>query len=93
MINIAFVNGSSLRRVVIDGRKISMSTPETGNLPMTFDLDKIKVREVKKKMGKEGLKFLEEMKLLKSEAEMAKDVVTDFQRTGWRRIKQSGSNK
>ncbi len=88
MINLAFVAGSSLRRVIIDERKITMMSPETKFVPMVMDLDKINEKEIIKKMGKDGLKFMKEISKLETEEDMAQDVIKDFQRTGWRRIKK-----
>ena len=86
MIKLSFVSGSSLRKVVINGRKISMMAQETGFTPIPMDLDKINEKEIEKKMGKEGLEFIKEISLLKTEEDMAKDITIDFQRTGWRKI-------
>ena len=87
MIELGFVSGSSLRRVFVDGRKISMMAQETGFTPMSIDLNKIDEKKVKKQMGADGLKFIKEVALLKTEEAMAKDITKDFQQTGWRRIK------
>lgn len=91
MINLAFVSGSSLRRVVINNRLVSMMSQETGFAPIKMDLDKIDEKQIKKKMGKEGLKFIRQLANLKTEEDLAKDITKDFQATGWRRIKQDGN--
>ena len=88
MKKLSFVRGSSLRKVFIDGRKISLMAQETGFTPISMDLDKIDEKEIKKKMGKDGLKFIKEIALLNTEEEMAKDIIRDFQETGWRCIKR-----
>ncbi len=95
MIKLSFVCGSSLRKVVIDGRVISMMAKETGFTPIVMDLDKLdsnsQKKKITKKLGKDGIKVMKEISLLKTEDEMAKDITKDFQSTGWRRINQDGS--
>ncbi len=88
MIKLNFLCGSAIRRVYIDGRKISLMAKETGFTPISMDLDKIDEKTIKKKMGKDGLKFMKEIALLNTEEEMARDVTKDFQRTGWRLYKK-----
>ncbi len=84
MIKLDFFCGSAIRKVYIDGRKISLMAKETGFTPISMDLDKIDEKAIKKKMGKDGLKLMKEISLLNTEEEMARDVTKDFQRTGWR---------
>lgn len=95
MIRLSFVCGSALRKVVIDGRVISMMAKETGFTPIVMDLDKMdsknQKKELTKKLGKDGLQIMKEIALLNTEKEMAKDIIKDFQRTGWRRISQDES--
>ena len=90
MIRLSFVCGSSLRKVVIDKRKISMMAKETGFVPIIMDLDKMdsnaQKKAITKKLGKEGLDVMKDIALLKTEKEMAKDITKDFQSTGWRKI-------
>lgn len=96
MKRLSFVCGSSLRKVVIDGRKISMMSQETGFIPVSFDLDKMdsksQIKKIKGKMGQEGLDFIKQVALLNTEEEMEKDIIKDFQLTGWRRIRRDGNN-
>ncbi len=72
-----------------------MMAKETGFVPITMDLDKLdsnnQKKNIRKRLGKDGLKIMKEIALLNTEEEMAKDVTKDFQSTGWRRIKQDGS--
>jgi len=95
MINLSFVCGSSLRKVVIKGRVISMMAKETGFVPIVMDLDKLdsnsQKKKITKKLGKDGLKVMREIALLNTEKEMAKDITKDFQSTGWRRIEQNAT--
>ena len=96
MIKLSFVCGSSLRKVVIDKRVISMMAKETGFIPITMDLDKMdsssQKKKITKKLGKDSLKIMKEISLLNTEEEMAKDITKDFQSTGWRKIKQDGND-
>ncbi len=96
MIRLSFVCGSSLRKVVIDKRKISMMAKETGFVPIIMDLDKMdsnaQKKAITKKLGKEGLDVMKDIALLKTEKEMAKDITKDFQSTGWRKIQHDGSS-
>lgn len=88
MLNLAFVRGSSLRRVVIKKRKISLLSSETGFAPISMDLDKLDDTVIEKKMGKEALELIKEISLLNTEKEMAQDIKKDFQKDGWRCIKE-----
>lgn len=88
MIHLHFVAGSAYRKVYIHHRKISMITPETGFQPMQFDLDNLPKKLNGKELGKENLKLLKEISKLETEEEMKKDVIKDFQSTGWRCIKR-----
>jgi len=87
MIELSFIAGGNIRKVVIDKRKISLLTAETGWIPISMDLDRID-EKIEKKMGKEGAKLLKEISILNSEEEMARDITKDFQRTGWRLVKK-----
>jgi len=88
MIKLAFVIGGALRKVVVDKRKITMMSQEVGYTPILMDLNKLNEKKIKKQMGKEGLKFIKEISRLNTEEEMAKDIIKDFQKTGWRLVKR-----
>ncbi len=90
-IELGFVRGGSLRRVFIKGRKISIMAQETGFTPLSIDLDKLNEKEIRKKMGKDGLEFIKEVAKLKTQGAMARDVTRDFQLDGWRRIKNESN--
>lgn len=62
---------------------------ETNFIPVAMDLDKLKVDEIKSKLGKEGLEQIEEIAKLNTEQEMADDIKKDFKETGWKLIKES----
>ncbi len=87
MIRLTFAIGGNLRKVYIDKRKISMLTAETGWVPILMDLDKID-KKVEKKLGKDAVELLKEISKLKTEKAMAKDIIRDFQESGWRLFKR-----
>lgn len=95
MIRLSFVSGSSLRKIVIEDRVISMMAKETGFVPITMDLDKMdsnsQQKKITKKLGKDGLKIMKEIALLNTESEMAKDITKDFQSTGWRKVQHDAT--
>lgn len=90
MIKLSFVIGGSLRKVYIKDRNISLLSQETGYTPISIDLDKLesKKKSFIKKLGKEGMKLMKEVAELKTEEEMARDIIKDFQNEGWRLIKR-----
>lgn len=88
MIKLSFAMGSSLRRAAIDGRIVSLASHETGFKPIKLDLDKLKKDKRFSKLNKEEKKLLEDCRKLNTEEEMAKDLIKDFQRSGWRLIKK-----
>lgn len=83
---ISFVRGSALRRVFIDGRKVSFLTGELGNTPLTIDLDKLDEQKEKIKEMNVDKKELEKLSKLKTEEEIANDITKDFRKSGWRKI-------
>jgi len=83
---ISFTRGSALRRVFINGRKISFLTGELGNTPLTIDLDKLEEQKDSIKKMKVDKKFMKELSQLITEEEIAKDIINDFRKSGWRRI-------
>ena len=87
MIKLSFVRGSALRRVFINGRKVSLLTGELGNTPLTIDLDKLDEQKDKIKEMNMDKKELEKLVKLKTEEEIAKDITKDFRISGWRSIR------
>ncbi len=87
MIKISFVRGSALRRVFIDGRKISFLIAELNHVPLTIDLDKLDKEKDKIKKMKLDKKDLRELSKLKTEEDMAADINYDFRKSGWRILK------
>lgn len=84
MIELVFFRGNGLRRVFIDGRKISFLTAELGFTPLTIDLDKLDQEKDKIDKMKLDAKTLEELSNLKTEKNLIRDVVKDFEKSGWR---------
>ena len=84
MIKLCLVGGSTIRKIFIDKRKITMLTPETGNKPITMDLDKINESDFKDKMTEEQFELMKEIAKLNTEQDNAVDIKKDFQSDGWR---------
>lgn len=87
MIKLSFVLGHSLRRVNINNREISFATQETGFVPLKLNLDKLEDFKEYDKLNDEEKKLLEECKKLKTEEDMAYDLIKDFKKGGWKLIK------
>lgn len=84
MKELSFTRGAALRRVFIDGRKISFLTAELNNVPLTINLDKLDEEKDKiKKMGFDKGE-LEQLSSLKTEKDLVQDVIKDFEKSGWR---------
>lgn len=88
MIRLSFTRGSSLRKVSIKGKKISFISQETNFEPLVIDLDKLESSDVFSKMDKKEKVFMKDVSKLKTEGDRAKDIITDFQRSGWRCIQR-----
>jgi len=63
-------------------------TKETGYTPISINLDKLDEEKVKKMKLDED--FINELRKLKTEEQIAKDIIKDFQQTGWRLLKKNG---
>lgn len=93
MIELSFVTGGALRKVVVNGRKLSLITAELGFNPLTIDLDKLGTEQNKEKLDRlklsdEDRKTIKEISKLGSEEDIAQDIIKDFQKTGWRLVKK-----
>ena len=93
---LVFVTGSALRKVYIKDRKISIMTNELGMAPLEIDLDKLDDKKSKKHMRKMKLstkdkKVIKQLAKLGSEKEIAKDIISDFRKSGWRMVKRNDS--
>lgn len=82
-----FTRGAALRRVFIKGRVVSFMTGELGNTPLTIDLDKLDQEKDKIKRMKMDVNEMKELSKLKTEEDMAEDIINDFKKTGWTLIK------
>lgn len=86
MIKRSFTRGAALRRIFIDGRKMTYLGAELNNVPLTIDLDKLDEEEDKiKKMGFD-IEILKELANLKTEKDLIDDMTKDFRKSGWRRL-------
>lgn len=90
---LVFVTGGALRRIFIKDRAITMISPEMGFTPITIELDKLAESATQEKMQRLKLtdddKFtIKSLAELGSEEDIAKDIIKDFKKTGWRCIKQ-----
>ncbi len=88
MIQISFTRGAALRRVFINKRVISFLTAELNNVPLKIDLDKLDEQNEKIEKMKMDKEILKEISKLRTEKEIALDIIYDFEKSGWRRIKR-----
>ncbi len=87
MIQISFTRGAALRRVFINKRVISFLTAELNNVPLKIDLDKLDERNEKLEKMNLDQQILKEIAKLKTEKEIALDIIYDFEKVGWRKIR------
>ena len=87
MKQISFTRGSALRRIFINGRIISFLTGELNNVPLKIDLDRLDEEKEKIEKMKIDKKILKELSKLQTEEEIALDIIYDFEKSGWRRIR------
>ncbi len=91
-ITMNFMVGGAMRKVVIKRRKISFLTAELSFVPYIIDLDKLdKEKDKIKKMNMDN-KFIKELALLRTEKDLANDIIKDFKQSGWRLVYQDGIN-
>ncbi len=88
MKQISFTRGAALRRVFINKRVISFLVAELNNVPLKIDLDKLEEEKDKIKKMKIDKETLKELAKLQTEKEIALDVINDFEKSGWRRIRR-----
>ncbi len=90
MIRLVFTRGGTLRRVIIEGKKITFMTEELGYKPFEIDLSKLDEPEMKKKIEESDIdkKELKELQKLDTEDELANDIKKDWQRDGWKLFKR-----
>ncbi len=90
MLRLNFIRGASVRKVFIDGRKISFLTPELGFQPLKIDLSTLdEKKDELQRMNIKGkdLDLIQELSLLGDEDAIAKDIIKDFKKTGWKYFK------
>ncbi len=88
---LVFITGNAIRRVIIQGRIITLLAAETSNKPVTINLDEIDSHANnfdKMKLNEEDIVTIKKLTELGSEEEIAQDIIKDFQKTGWRLIKK-----
>ncbi|KKN14657.1 hypothetical protein LCGC14_0993880 [marine sediment metagenome] len=91
MLRLDFLRGGAIRKVFVDGRKISFLAAELGFQPLEIDLRTLdKKEEELKKMNLKGedLDLIKQLSLLGNEDEIAKDIIKDFRKTGWKYIER-----
>ena len=85
-----FMVGGAMRKITVDKRKVSFLTPELNFVPLIIDLDKLdeqKERIEKMNMDKE---HIEKLAALKTEKQIANDIIKDFKQSGWRLVHKHG---
>ncbi len=93
MISLVFITGSAIRRIYIKDRTVTLIAAETSGQPVTINLDEIDSQQDKfkqMKLSEEDIVTIKELSKLGSENDMAKDIINDFQSTGWRLVKRIG---
>ncbi len=90
MIEMHFVRKSSLRRIYIKDRQITMITPEMNYQPMEIPLAKLWTASesdprAKKALQESGVK---EISYYDTDEKIAEEILKDFQLSGWRCIKR-----
>ncbi|KKN65821.1 hypothetical protein LCGC14_0477570 [marine sediment metagenome] len=89
---IDFMVGGAMRKVSVNKRKVSFLTPELNFVPLIIDLDKLdeqKERIEKMNMDEEQI---EKLAALKTEKQIANDIIKDFKQSGWRLVHQDGNS-
>ena len=88
---LTFITGSSIRRVHIQDRMVTLLAEELSSKPLTINLDEIDAQEEKfekMKLTAHDITMIKQLAKLGSEEEIAKDIINDFQKTGWRLVKK-----
>lgn len=90
MTELSFVQGSRLRRVFVNGRKISLLSSENSFIPLEINLEKLDEPETKKKLkqSKVDKETIKELSLLNTSEDIEGDIMKDFRQLGWRLIKK-----
>ncbi len=93
MIKLTFAVGKVIRNIIIDNRRIQFISPEFGSHPIELNLNDVGGAEVQGKMIRmklslEDQQTIRELSLLRSEEDIAKDILHDFGMTGWNLVKR-----
>lgn len=84
MKRLRFIRGSVFIQVKIEGRTIEFVTPMLNFVPIRIDLNKL--NEQKEKLSRLDMDedFIKALSRLKTEEELAKDLIKDLTKSGWR---------
>jgi len=88
-IELVFGAGGGLRTVFIKDNIVTLISAETNYVPVQMDINKMRQNE-KLKNDPRMQNLMMEVNELKTEEDMAKDIIKDFQEQGWRLIKRNG---
>lgn len=87
MIKLNFVIGSAIRRVFIKDRVITLLTVENSFVPIEIDLNNLDNNKSKVEKSLKDNNFnWGDLSNLKSEKEIAEDIIIDFKKSGWRLV-------
>lgn len=73
-----------VRTIKVEGRKVTILTPELNFVPFEIDLDRLNKDDERFSKLNDLKKLIEEIAELNTEQEMINDVTKDFKKTGWR---------
>lgn len=80
MIKVNFIRGSIVREATINGRVVTLLTPELNYQPLEIDLDKLDINNPKFAGMKD---LIRELSNLESEKDILDDLKKDFVKSGW----------
>lgn len=94
---LVFIRGGSIRRVFIKDRVISLVTPELNFTPFHIDLDRLDDPEMRERINKANLSSkeiedLDKLAKLGNDKEISKDIIKDFQQSGWRKVRRNDNS-
>lgn len=84
-----------MRQVIIKGRIITLLAEELSSKPLTINLDEIDSQQNKldeltksRRLTEKDITMIQQLAKLGTEKEIARDLINDFQSTGWRLTKR-----
>ncbi len=87
-----FMVGGAMRKIVVDKRKVSFLTHELNFVPLIIDLNKLdEQKERIEKMNMDG-EQIKKLAALKTEKQIANDIIKDFKQSGWRLVHKHGDS-